>query len=125
MTSPLEAVARRLDELATDLIGGSAAGAASGGATLAGTDRRPASAGLRTGVDLAPAAFGGDLPGRLGTLGRELYARWSGELAEHDRAAGALAARLTDTAATLRSAGGGYAGVEDEAVRRGNEAGGS
>ncbi|GIF74090.1 hypothetical protein [Asanoa siamensis] len=101
MTAPLGRVARDLDELAAGLGGGLAA------------------------VDPGPGAFGADLPGRLGVLGRDLHARWSAEVGERARTVDALAARLTDTAATLRTAGGGYAGAEDDSARRSGEVGGA
>ncbi|GAA1845736.1 hypothetical protein [Asanoa iriomotensis] len=96
----LSSAARRLDEAAADL-------------------------GDPAFVDVGPAAFGADLPGRLGVLGRELHERWSSSLFEGSRSATALAARLTDAAAALRTAGGGYATVEDDAARRTTEAGGT
>ncbi|WP_089252538.1 hypothetical protein [Asanoa hainanensis] len=94
MTSPLGPAAARLDALAVHLGGSPAA------------------------FDPGPRAFGADLPGRLGELGRELHGRWSAELSAGADTAAMLAARLTETATTLRAASSGYAGVEDDAARR-------
>jgi hypothetical protein len=94
---------------------------------LSGAGRRLEAAAAELGglADLDPgaAAFGAAVPGSLGALGRELHGRWQGELAEHARLAAALAARTTATAATLRSAGGGYAGVEGSSAQRSSRAG--
>ncbi|MEV4533220.1 hypothetical protein AB0J82_05245 [Asanoa sp. NPDC049518] len=99
MTSPLGPAAARLDDLAVHLGGWS------------------------TAADPGPGAFGGDLPGRLGELGRELHGRWSAALSDRGDTAATLAARLTDTAATLRTARGGYADTEGDAARRTTQAG--
>ncbi|GIF65463.1 hypothetical protein Ais01nite_34980 [Asanoa ishikariensis] len=96
--SPLRPTAAHLDDLAVHLGGWSSA-------------------------DPGPRVFGADLPGRLGELGRELHGRWSGELSARTDTATTLAGRLTETAATLRTAGSGYAGAEDDATRRATQAG--
>ena len=94
---------------------------------LSGTARRLESAAAQLGVlaDLDPgaSAFGAAVPGALGALGRELHARWHGELAEHARSAAALAGRMTETAATLHTAGGGYAGAEGSSAQRSTRTG--
>ena len=100
MTSPLRDLAARLDEAAVHLGGWSP-------------------------VDPGPAAFGATLPGRLGELGRDLHGRWAADVSDSSHLADALADRLTATADLLRTAGSGYAGVEDDAARRTTEAGGS
>ncbi|MDG4821554.1 hypothetical protein O7635_06750 [Asanoa sp. WMMD1127] len=139
MTSPLSRTADHLDALAADL--GDAAPADLSGAAPAGLRgagpaglrgagpaglRGVAPAGLRGAVagELGPTAFGGNLPGALGALGRSLHGRWEAAEFDHARAAASLAARLTETAAALRSAGAGYAGVEESTARRASEAGG-
>ncbi|OLB78528.1 MAG: hypothetical protein AUI14_12925 [Actinobacteria bacterium 13_2_20CM_2_71_6] len=65
-----------------------------------------------------PAAFGGDGPGRLGELGRDLHAAWGAALAAREREAAGHGARLTDLAGALRQAAAGYREVEDGAQRR-------
>jgi hypothetical protein len=75
-------------------------------------------------TDPGPAAFGAGLPGRLGELGRELHTQWSTQVASQGRTAAALADRLSNAAATLRTASGGYATAEDTAAHRATEAGG-
>ncbi|GIF51784.1 hypothetical protein DFJ67_1665 [Asanoa ferruginea] len=98
MTSPLSGTAGRLDSAAASLGG------------LAG-------------LDPGASAFGAGVPGALGALGRELHGRFQGELAEHARAAAALAGRMTETASTLRAAGEAYSGVEGSSAQRSNRAG--
>ncbi|MEV4620924.1 hypothetical protein AB0J74_19720 [Asanoa sp. NPDC049573] len=98
MTSPLSAAARGLEAAAGELVG-------------------------LTPVDPGPAAFGAGVPGALGALAGELHARWAGELVARERSSAALAARLTETASTLRAAGGGYAGAEGSSARRATSAG--
>lgn len=98
MTSPLGRTAAHLDDLAVHFGGWPA-------------------------VDPGAAVFGADLPGRLGSLGRELHGRWATEMSERAGTAAALAGRLTETAATLRIAGGGYTSTEGDAARRTTQAG--
>ncbi len=98
MTAPLSRTAAHLDDLAVHLGGWRSA-------------------------DPGAAAFGADLPGGLGALGRELHERWATEVSERARTGAALAARLTETAATLRTAGGGYTSTEGDAARRTTQAG--
>lgn len=76
-------------------------------------------------TDPGPAAFVGDGSGRLGDLGRALHTQWSAALAARQREAAATGARLTDLAAALRTAAGGYRDVEDAAHRRHQRAGGT
>jgi hypothetical protein len=66
----------------------------------------------------AAGAFGGDGPGRLGELGRDLHGTWSVALAAREREAAGHGARLTDLAGALRQAAAGYRAVEDAAHRR-------
>jgi hypothetical protein len=98
MTSPLSGTARHLESAAAELGG------------LAG-------------LDPGASEFGAGVPGALGALGRELHARWQGEVAEHARSAARLAARMTETAATLHAAGGAYSGVEGSSAQRSSRAG--
>jgi len=65
-----------------------------------------------------PHAFGGDAPGRLGELGRDLHSLWSAALAAREREAAGHGARLTDLAGALRQAAAGYREAEDAAHRR-------
>ena len=69
-------------------------------------------------VGPGPAAFGGDGPGSLGELGRDLQVLWSGGLAAREREAAAHGARLTDLAGALRVAARGYRDAEDAAHHR-------
>jgi hypothetical protein len=69
-------------------------------------------------VQPGPAAFGGDTPGRLGELGRDLHGVWGAALAAREREAAGHGARLTDLAGGLRRAAEGYRQVEDDAHRR-------
>jgi hypothetical protein len=64
------------------------------------------------------SGFGGDGPGRLGELGRDLHGAWSAALAAREREAAGHGARLTDLAGALRQAAAGYREVEDSAHRR-------
>ena len=98
MTAPLSRTATHLDDLAVHLGGWGS-------------------------VDPGAAVFGADLPGCLGALGRELHGRWATEVSERSGTAAALAGRLTETAATLRTAGGGYTSTEGDAARRTTQAG--
>ncbi len=76
-------------------------------------------AGARLGlIQPGPGAFGGDGPGRLGELGRDLYGAWQAAIAAREREAAGHGARLTDLAAALRRSAEGYRQVEDEAHRR-------
>ena len=69
------------------------------------------------GLDPGAGAFAAAAPGRLGELGRALHVQWGAALAGRDREAGAVAARLAETATTLRTVRAGYA-VGDDAARR-------
>lgn len=69
-------------------------------------------------VQPGPAGFGGDGPGQLGALGRDLHGLWSAALAAREREAAGHGARLTDLAGALRQAADGYRQVEDDAHRR-------
>jgi hypothetical protein len=68
--------------------------------------------------DPGPRAFGADGPGHLGELTRQMYATWSAGLAAREREAAAHGARLTDLAAALRTAAGGYRDAEQSAHQR-------
>jgi hypothetical protein len=74
-------------------------------------------------LDPGAASFGAGVPGRFGALGREAHARLAAELADHARVAASLRDRLAGTAATLRTAGGGYADAEGSSARRSTQAG--
>ena len=78
-----------------------------------------AGAAARLGLtDPGARAFGGDGPGHLGELSRQLYATWSAGLASREREAAACGARLTDLAAALRTAAEGYRDAERAAHQR-------
>ena len=72
-------------------------------------------------TDPGARAFGGDGPGRLGELGRDLHSTWTGALAAREREAASHGARLTDLAGALSQAAGAYHDVEDAAHRRHRE----
>ncbi len=69
-------------------------------------------------ADLGPGAFGGDVPGRLGELGRALHAAWSAGLAARQREAADTGERLADLVGALRLVAERYRAVEDAADRR-------
>ncbi len=76
-------------------------------------------AGARLGlVGPGPAAFGGDGPGGLGELGRDLHALWGAALAAREREAAGHGARLTDLAGALSVAAQGYRDAEAGAHHR-------
>jgi hypothetical protein len=65
-----------------------------------------------------PQFFGGDAPGRVGDLGRELHAQWTAAVYARRREARRAAERLTDLAAGLRSAADSYAAADAAARER-------
>jgi len=83
----------------------------------AGAELTEASARM-AGHDPGPAGFGGDGPGALGEVGRDLYRYWQLGLDARAREASAHGARLDDLAGTLSAAGSGYASAEDSARQR-------
>nr|MDT0660129.1 hypothetical protein [Micromonospora sp. DSM 115978] len=93
----LPAYARRLDQAA---------------ATLPLMARAVAAAGP------APAALGAEGPGRLADVGRALHEHLSLAAAARGREADDLAARMTETAAALRTIAEGYADTDTAARRR-------
>jgi hypothetical protein len=83
----------------------------------AGTAVTAAASGLH-GLSEAAQAFGGDAPGRIGDLGRQVHAQWttacSSRVAEAERAAG----RLADLAVGLRFVADSYGAVDADAAGR-------
>ncbi|MFB9237036.1 type VII secretion target [Plantactinospora siamensis] len=77
-----------------------------------------AAAELRSGAGIPPAALAGGVPGRLGTLGRDLQAHWAAAVDARAREAAAAAEELTGTAAAVRKAASGYADTDHAARQR-------
>ncbi|HEY8534145.1 MAG TPA: hypothetical protein VIL44_09810 [Micromonospora sp.] len=71
-------------------------------------------------VNLTPAAsaFGADAPGRIGELGRALYAEVVAAATARSREARVAAGWLAETADALRAAGDAYAETDAAARRR-------
>jgi hypothetical protein len=65
-----------------------------------------------------PALLGGDSPGRVGDIGRQLQALWTAALCARRGEADRLGAELTDTADALRRAAGSYAAADTAARDR-------
>ncbi|MDG4833831.1 hypothetical protein O7627_31645 [Solwaraspora sp. WMMD1047] len=65
-----------------------------------------------------PEAFGADGPGRLAEVGRALHEQWLSAAVARTREAEAFAARLAETAATLRAVAECYTNADDTARRR-------
>ncbi len=78
-------------------------------------------AGLAT-LDPGAATFGGDGPGVLGELGRDLHHHWQRALDARAREAAAHGARLDDAADVVARAAADYADTDDTA--RGRRTGG-
>ncbi|HEU4422229.1 MAG TPA: hypothetical protein VFR67_06770 [Pilimelia sp.] len=69
-------------------------------------------------LDEGAGGFAADAPGRVGELGRLLYAQWTAALAARAREAAVAGARLAETASTLRIVEAGYADADAAAHRR-------
>ncbi len=72
-------------------------------------------------LDPGAAAFGGDGPGVLGELGRDLHRHWQRALDARAREAAAHGARLEDAADVVARAVAGYVDTDDTARGRAPE----
>jgi hypothetical protein len=92
------------------------------GATLQQAGEVLAATGSRLGtLDPGAAAFGGDGPGVLGDLGRDLHHQWQSALDARAREAAAHGARLDDAAHVVSRASASYADTDDTARGRAPE----
>jgi hypothetical protein len=76
-------------------------------------------------VDPGVTAFGAGGPGRLGELGRDLYARWQRGLDARAREAHAHAARVHDLADLVSRTAGGFVDANESARSQHRDDGGT